>query len=108
MVLIALVGAVVLLAVGGAIVYPFEMDTVVALCDNRLVATHYGLYNTVSGLGITLGNLAIGALWDFAQSHRMAWLTWGALIATARVRGIGHRTGPQWTTRSRRAVEAVG
>lgn len=46
MVLIALVGAVVLLAVGGAIVYPFEMDTVVALCDNRLVATHYGLYNT--------------------------------------------------------------
>ncbi|MFJ9979421.1 MFS transporter [Streptomyces cyaneofuscatus] len=82
MVLTALVSAVVLLAVGGAIVYPFEMDTVVVLCDNRLVATHYGLYNTVSGLGITLGNLAIGALWDFAQSHGMAWLTWGALVTT--------------------------
>ncbi|MFH8483310.1 MFS transporter [Streptomyces sp. DSS69] len=82
MTLIALVSAVVLLAVGGAIVYPFEMDTVVALCDNRLVATHYGLYNTVSGLGITLGNLAVGALWDFAQSHRMVWVTWAALVAT--------------------------
>ncbi|ONI49964.1 MULTISPECIES: MFS transporter [unclassified Streptomyces] len=109
MVLIALVGAVVLLAVGGAIVYPFEMDTVVALCDNRLVATHYGLYNTVSGLGITLGNLAIGALWDFAQSHRMAWLTWGALIAT----GFACAVSVTALARSgrlapRRAVEAVG
>lgn len=80
MTLVALVTAVVLLAVGGAIVYPFEMDTVVALCDNRLVATHYGLYNTVSGVGITLGNLAVGALWDFAQGHRAAWLTWGVLV----------------------------
>ncbi|MEV7951647.1 MFS transporter [Streptomyces rubiginosohelvolus] len=82
MVLTALVTAVVLLAVGGAILYPFEMETVVVLCDNRLVATHYGLYNTVSGLGITLGNLAVGAVWDFAQSHRAEWLTWGALVAT--------------------------
>ncbi|MFD8604961.1 MULTISPECIES: hypothetical protein [Streptomyces] len=80
--LTALVAAVVLLAVGGAIIYPFEMETVVVLCDNRLVATHYGLCNTVSGLGITLGNLAVGAVWDFAQSHRTEWLTWGALVAT--------------------------
>lgn len=80
--LTALVTAVVLLAVGGAIIYPFEMETVVVLCGNRLVATHYGFYNTVSGLGITLGNLAVGAVWDFAQSHRMEWLTWGALVAT--------------------------
>ncbi|SCF86311.1 Major Facilitator Superfamily protein [Streptomyces sp. Ncost-T6T-2b] len=85
MALAALVAAVVLLAVGGAISYPFEMETVVALCDNRLVATHYGLYNTVSGLGVTLGNLAVGAVWDFAQNHRMEWLTWGALVTTGLV-----------------------
>lgn len=78
---VALVTPVALLAVGGAIVHPFEMDTVVALCDNRLVATHYGLYNTVSGVGITLGNPAVGALWDFAQVHRAAWLTWVVLVA---------------------------
>ncbi|MEU9651719.1 MFS transporter [Streptomyces sp. NPDC048110] len=78
----ALVAAVVLLAAGSALVYPFEMDTVVALSGNRLVATHYGLYNTVSGLGITLGNLATGALWDFAQERDALWLTWTALAAT--------------------------
>ncbi|GGX44706.1 MFS transporter [Streptomyces noursei] len=81
-VLVSLVVAVVLLAAGSAIVYPFEMDTVVALSGNRLVATHYGLYNTVSGLGITLGNLGTGALWDFAGRQHATWLTWTALTAT--------------------------
>ncbi|MFD0432749.1 MFS transporter [Streptomyces chartreusis] len=79
--LAALVVAVVLLAVGSAVVYPFEMDTIVALSGNRLVATHYGLYNTISGLGITLGNLVTGAMWDFAQRHHALWLTWTALTA---------------------------
>ncbi|MGV9280168.1 MFS transporter [Streptomyces sp. NPDC003730] len=81
-VLTALLLAVALLAVGGAIVYPFEMDTVVTLSGNRLVATHYGLYNTVSGLGITLGNLVIGVLWDFATRADAFWLTWCFLAAT--------------------------
>ncbi|MDI1458150.1 MFS transporter [Streptomyces sp. NPDC003388] len=81
-VLAALVVAVVLLAAGSAIVYPFEMDTVVALAGNRLVATHYGFYNTVSGLGITLGNLGTGALWDYAQRQDATWLPWAALTAT--------------------------
>ncbi|ODA71586.1 MFS transporter [Streptomyces sp. AVP053U2] len=80
--LAALAAAVVLLAAGSAVVYPLEMDTVVALAGNRLVATHYGLYNTVSGLGITLGNLATGALWDFAAAHDALWLTWAALTVT--------------------------
>ncbi|MEU0351455.1 MFS transporter [Streptomyces sp. NPDC006237] len=80
--LAALAAAVVLLAAGSAVVYPLEMDTVVALAGNRLVATHYGLYNTVSGLGITLGNLATGALWDFAAAHHALWLTWAALTVT--------------------------
>ncbi|GAA3493795.1 MFS transporter [Streptomyces albogriseolus] len=81
-VLAALVAAVVLLAAGSAVVYPFEMDTVVTLSGNRLVATHYGLYNTVSGFGITLGNLATGALWDFAARHDALWLTWCMLTVT--------------------------
>ncbi|MER7985530.1 MFS transporter [Streptomyces noursei] len=81
-VLVSLVVAVVLLATGSAIVYPFEMDTVVALSGNRLLATHYGLYNTVSGLGITLGNLGTGALWDVAGRHHATWLPWTALTAT--------------------------
>lgn len=81
-VLAALVAAVVVLAAAGAVVYPFEMETVVSLSGNRLVATHYGLYNTVSGLGITLGNLATGALWDWAVRHDARWLTWAVLTTT--------------------------
>ncbi|MFI5801585.1 MFS transporter [Streptomyces sp. NPDC051561] len=78
----ALVLAVVLLAVGSAVVYPFEMDTVVALSGGRLVATHYGFYHTVSGLGITLGNLGVGALWDVARRHGMLWPVWATLLLT--------------------------
>ncbi len=33
------------------------------------------------GLGITLGNLATGAPWDFAARHDARWLTWYALTA---------------------------
>lgn len=84
-VLTALVTAVALLAAGSAVVHPFAMDTVVTLSGNRLVATHYGLYNTVSGLGITLGNLATGALWDFATRHDALWLAWCTLTATGLV-----------------------
>ncbi|WP_030944323.1 MFS transporter [Streptomyces sp. NRRL S-646] len=81
-VLASLLAAVVLLAAGSTVVYPLEMDTVVTLSGDRLVATHYGLYNTVSGLGIALGNLVTGALWDFALQHDVLWLAWAALTAT--------------------------
>ncbi|MFG2795209.1 MFS transporter [Streptomyces pseudovenezuelae] len=81
-VLASLGAAVVLLAAGSAVVYPLEMDTVVALSGDRLVATHYGLYNTVSGLGIALGNLVTGAVWDFALRQDALWLSWAALTAT--------------------------
>ncbi|MFE0632574.1 MDR family MFS transporter [Streptomyces sp. NPDC058864] len=77
-----LVTAVAVLAVGSAVVYPFEMDTIVTLSGERLVATHYGWYNTVSGLGITLGNLATGAVWDVAGDSHKPWLPWLALSAT--------------------------
>ncbi|MFF4350999.1 MDR family MFS transporter [Streptomyces sp. NPDC001530] len=71
-----------LLGLGTAVVYPFEMDTVVSLAGGRLIATHYGLYNTVSGLGITLGNLATGAVWDAAQRRGHPELVWWVLTAT--------------------------
>jgi hypothetical protein len=48
----------------------------------RLVAIHYGWYRTISGLGITLGNLATAALWDVAGRHHAAWLPWLTLTTT--------------------------
>ncbi|MFE6776391.1 MFS transporter [Streptomyces sp. NPDC057702] len=99
--LVALVVTVAVLAAAGAVVYPFEMDTVVALSGNRLVATHYGLYHTVSGLGITLGNLALGALWDTTHADA-PWAVWVALALTgagcaaavAALARTGHLTTP--------------
>ncbi|NGO43821.1 MDR family MFS transporter [Streptomyces ureilyticus] len=86
-----------LLAVGTMIAYPFEMDTIVRLSGNRLVATHYGLYNTICGIGITLGNLLTGAALDAARDAGMSALPWVALFAlglacAAALYGL-HRTG---------------
>lgn len=75
-----LVGAAVL-AIGSAAVFPFEMDTVVSLADNRLVATHYGFYNTIVGVGILLGNLATGTLMQWAADAGAPEAIWLALTA---------------------------
>nr|WP_221308934.1 MFS transporter [Nocardiopsis mwathae] len=77
-----------LLGLGGVLVYPFEMDTVVRLSGERLVATHYGLYNTVSGLAITGGNLAVGAMLGFGAPIA-ATVPWLALAALGAVGALG-------------------
>ena len=68
-----------LLAVGTAAVFPFEMDTVVSLSDGKLVATHYGFYNTVVGVGILVGNLATGAVVGAARDAGAGWIVWFGL-----------------------------
>lgn len=75
----ALLIATAVLAVGSAAVFPFEMDTVVSLADNRLIGTHYGFYNTVVGIGILAGNLATGALMQVAEDIGQPWLLWALL-----------------------------
>ncbi|MCQ8193087.1 MFS transporter [Streptomyces rugosispiralis] len=86
-----------LLALGTMIAYPFEMDTIVRLSGNRLVATHYGLYNTICGVGITLGNLLTGAALDAARAAGMSALPWLALLALGLSCAVAlyglHRTG---------------
>lgn len=74
-----------LLAVGMAAVFPFEMDTVVALSGGRLVATHYGFYNTVVGVGILLGNLGTGAVFGLLSEANLDALIWVALSAVGAV-----------------------
>ncbi|WP_405609909.1 MFS transporter [Streptomyces sp. NBC_01508] len=89
--------AALLLALGTMIAYPFEMDTIVRLAGGRLVATHYGLYNTICGIGITLGNLLTGAALDAARAAGVAALPWFTLfalgVACAAALGVLHRTG---------------
>ncbi|GAA3379126.1 MFS transporter [Streptomyces sannanensis] len=86
-----------LLTLGTMLAYPFEMDTIVALAQDRYVATHYGLYNTICGIGITAGNLLTGAALDAARSIGAPALPWAALAALGggcalAVLGL-HRTG---------------
>ncbi|MCX5404033.1 MFS transporter [Streptomyces sp. NBC_00335] len=89
-----------LLAWGGALLYPFEMDTVVRLAGDRLVATYYGAYNTASGIAIAAGNLAVGAMFDTG----LPWLPWVVLAATgagcagavAALERGGHLRAPGW------------
>ncbi|MFF1380268.1 MFS transporter [Streptomyces sp. NPDC058308] len=77
--------AALLLALGTMITYPFEMDTIVQLAGDRLVATHYGLYNTICGVGITVGNLLTGVALDAARAAGLSALPWLALL----VLGLG-------------------
>ena len=77
---------------GSAAVFPFEMDTVVALAGGRLVATHYGFYNTVVGVGILVGNLATGALLHTTRDAGADVLLWGALAVIGLVAALAlHR-----------------
>lgn len=70
-----------MLAVGSAAVFPFEMDTVMALAGGRLVATHYGFYNTIVGVGILAGNLATGWAMGAARQAGAGELVWAGLFA---------------------------
>jgi MFS family permease len=79
--LTAVIACTVLLTLGSALIYPFEMDTVVGLSAGRLVATHYGLYNTIAGIAIAAGNLLSGALLDAAGTGPLPWIILTALGA---------------------------
>ncbi|MEU4710914.1 MFS transporter [Nocardia salmonicida] len=78
---VALLSTTTLLAIGTAAVFPFEMDTVVTLSGDRLVATHYGFYNTVVGVGILVGNLATGVVVGAARNAGIDWAVWAGLAA---------------------------
>jgi len=93
----ALLAAATLLSIGNIVIFPFEMDTIVSLANARLVATYYGLYNTVAGTGILAGNLLTGSVFGWAQRHhapQSVWVTltflgWSCALALAVLRRRG-------------------
>jgi len=86
------------LALGMMAVFPFEMDTVVRFSGGRLVATHYGFYNTVVGIGILVGNLFIGTVFDIARAAGWPELPWVGMVLI----GAGCSAGLWTLSRSRR------
>ncbi|HYQ69870.1 MFS transporter [Actinophytocola sp.] len=87
----ALVLAAILLSLGTLVVFPFEMDTIIRLSGNHLVATHYGFYNTVVGVGIMLGNLFTGTVFDLARDAGMPQLPWTGLALIGLACALGLR-----------------
>jgi uncharacterized membrane protein len=65
------------------------MRTVVSLSGDRLVATHYGFYSTIVGVGILIGNLAIGALMSAAHRWNADEIVWSGIILVGLVAVIG-------------------
>lgn len=90
-----------LLAVGTAAVFPFEMDTVVAMSGGKLVATHYGFYNTVVGVGILVGNLATGTVLGAARDAGAGWAVWTGLGAIGVVAAVALRGSAETVTPSK-------
>ncbi|GAA3390362.1 MFS transporter [Cryptosporangium minutisporangium] len=100
----ALVAAAVL-ALGTMLAFPFEMDAIARLARDRRVATHYGLYNTICGIGITVGNLATGAVLDAARNAGLAALPWLALTGLGLLAAVAlRRTEGRMTDAGRTAV----
>ncbi|OSC39611.1 MDR family MFS transporter [Mycobacterium decipiens] len=78
-----------LLAIASAALFPFEMRTVVSLSGDRLVATHYGFYSSIVGVGILVGNLAIGSLMSVAHRFNADEIVWAGMILVGIVATIG-------------------
>lgn len=88
----ALVLSAALLSLGNTVVFPFEMDTIVTLAKGRLVATHYGLYNTICGIGILAGNFGTGSALDAGRGLGVPELPWLALFLVGVSCAVGVRS----------------
>lgn len=101
---VPLVVSVALLTLGTVVVFPFEMDTIVTLAEDRYVATHYGLYNTICGIGIAVGNLGTGAALDLMRTLGVPWAPWLGLALIGLVSALGmHHLNRAGLLRSRPA-----
>ncbi|WP_433381524.1 MFS transporter [Streptosporangium sp. CA-115845] len=77
--LLPVLGTTVLLSLATMIIYPFEMATIVTVGASRMVATYYGLYSTLAGIGIAIGNLLTGWALDLGTQVSLPSLPWLAL-----------------------------
>lgn len=93
----ALLMSTLLLSIASTVMFPFEMRAVVVLSGERLVATHYGFYSTIIGLGVLVGNLGIGSLMSAARrfnAHELPWtvMVLVGMVAAFGLRRLNHRT----------------
>lgn len=95
------------LAIGSATLLPFEMRTVVLLSGDRLVPTQYGFYSAIVGVGIIIGNLAIGAFVSVAHGATADEIIWGEMILISTIAVVGLLPARQLYLRSPAAAPEV-
>jgi MFS family permease len=71
----------VLLAAGILIVNPFAMEIIPTLSGDRIVATYFGFYWMLNGLGATVGNTFTGLAFDLETQYDVPGLPWMFLTA---------------------------
>ncbi|MER6825227.1 MFS transporter [Streptosporangium sp. NPDC000563] len=74
--LVPVLGTTVLLSLATMIIYPFEMATVATFGGRHMVGTYYGLYSTLAGVGIAVGNLLTGSALDLGTRVGLPSLPW--------------------------------
>ena len=74
--LLPVLGTAVLLSLAIMIIYPFEMATIVTVGGPHMVATYYGLYSTLAGIGVAAGNLLSGWALDLGGAAGLPSLPW--------------------------------
>jgi MFS family permease len=69
-----------LLAFGAMTLQPFVLSLIPVLGGNRLLGTYFGFYYMVQGMGVIVGNLAIGVAFDLGQSWGVTSVPWLLLL----------------------------
>ena len=69
-----------LLAFGAMTLQPFVLSLIPVLGGNRLLGTYFGFYYMVQGIGVIVGNLAIGVAFDLDQSWGVTSVPWLLLL----------------------------
>jgi MFS family permease len=69
-----------LLSFGTMTLQPFVLSLIPVLGGNRLLGTYFGFYYMVQGIGVIVGNLAIGVAFDLGQSWGVTSVPWLLLL----------------------------
>lgn len=69
-----------LLSLGQMLAVPFIAGLIPSLTGGRLLATYFGMYAVVQGIGAALGNVAGGAALDLGRASGWPGLPWALMV----------------------------
>jgi MFS family permease len=73
-----LLGAVIM-ALGGVIAQPFQMELIPVVGSERMIGTYYGYFSLIGGIAAAAGSAAIGAAMNFTAAE-LRWVPFAILL----------------------------